>query len=185
MTGKKEDTVSLAKTKVAGTIANDDLVSLLIDDVQVNESDPYAEFTVRGDKVVNPGSTVTFFYETSDGTARGISDFKKTRKKGAITEGQGISIRIPLKDDQLVEEDEFFEVIISDNSENSSIKDGKGRATITDNDYASLSINDVAVGESKYTAVFTVNSDKEVTEGTSIVFHYATASASAEAQHDF
>ncbi|MFN4257861.1 MAG: cellulose binding domain-containing protein [Gemmataceae bacterium] len=137
--------------------------------------------------------TVTVAYATADGTALAGQDYVAT--SGILTFAPGEtqkSIVVYVLGDLLVEEDETFYVRLSDPT-NATIANGKGIATILDNDGTGtfpdlplLSINNVAVLEGDSgttTATFTVFLSTPATE--LVTVQYATMNGTATAGSDY
>ncbi|WP_048441982.1 Calx-beta domain-containing protein, partial [Caenimonas sp. SL110] len=158
-------TLSVGGIDATGTITDDDTAEISINDVTVGEADGFATFTVS---LSTPSAVpVTVVYGTGDGTAVSGSDF--TTAGGTVTFAVGEtaqSIVVPITSDLVDESDETFSVSLS-GAVGAGIADGVGIGTITDDDSATVSINDVTVGEADGFATFTVTlstpSSSEVT----------------------
>ena len=105
---------------------------LSINHISVSEGDGEAVFTIS----LNPASTntVSVDYTTLDGTAVDGSDY--TASSGGLSFNPGQSsnnIIVPILDDVVLENDEFFTVDLS-NAINATIADGNGVATIHDDE---------------------------------------------------
>ncbi|HEX2832628.1 MAG TPA: Calx-beta domain-containing protein [Thermoanaerobaculia bacterium] len=111
-----------------GTIVNDDhdsTLSISIEDVDVNERDAKAVFTIRLNAAAPQATHVT--YATSDESAKSGADYLGA--SGAITFAAGETrqtIEVPLVDDAVVEADETFAVVLSTGT--------RGTAVIHDDD---------------------------------------------------
>lgn len=145
-----------------------------------------AVFTVT----LSPDSsqTVTVDFTTSDGTAAAPADYTAT--SGTLTFNPGVTqqtILVPIVTDSSDEMDETFSVTLS-NASNAAILDGAATGTIIDDDgLASLSINDVTVGEgslfSAETAVFEVTLSPAA--ASVVTVNYATVAGTAVAGSDY
>ena len=113
-------------------------LSLSIDDVTVNEGAGTATFMVS---LSEPSTdTVTVDYMTTEGTAISGDDF--VAGSGTLTFDPGTtvqSVTISVSDDDVIEDDETFQVLLS-NAVNAVIADDLGQATIQDNDAPASSI---------------------------------------------
>jgi len=175
LTHERDETLSLVLTPISGmsvitngegvgTILNDDFSTLSIDDVTLDpEGDSGTTdiaFTVSLSRPVD--TDVTFNYATTDGTAsEATGDYvgdsgTLTFLKGDTTPAD-LSIPITINQDTLVETDEFFEVVLSDltdDGRNVDLTKSSGQANIIDDDSAEISIDDVTLleGDSGTTA---------------------------------
>ncbi len=170
------------------TILDDDPPpSLSIGDVAVTEGDSgstEAVFTVSLSAA--SGRQVTVDYATEDGTAMAGADY--TAANGTVAFGPGErskTVSVIVLGDTIPEPDEAFVVQLTD-PVNATATDSQGRASITDDDQAVISIDDVtlAEGDSGTTAAtFTVSlsapSDKTVT------LDFATSGETALAGEDY
>ena len=130
-----------------GTIVDDDgLPSLTINDATVTEGDSgtvNAVFTVT----LSPasGQAVTVDYATADGTAKADQDYTATNGTLRFNPGETQkTITVTVKGDIIDEgTSERFTVNLS-NAQNATIYDGQGVGTITDDETATLAVNDPA-----------------------------------------
>src|SRR5262249_34202798 len=184
--------VTITDSQGQGTIVNDDVAHLSINDVAVTEGNSgttLANFTVTLDAAVD--TPVSVDYATANGTAQAGSDY--TAANGTVAFGVGgggtKTVSVAVTGDQVVELDESFLVNLSNvqaGGRNVTITDGQGVGTIQNDDAAHLSINDVTVteGNSGTTlANFTVTLDAAV--DTPVTVDYATANATAQAGRDY
>ena len=143
-----------------GTITDNDTATVSIDDVAVTEGGT-ASFTVTLSSAA--GVDVTVDAASADGTATlAGGDFGAASSPVTITAGSLTgTVTVPVTDDGIVEPEETFVVNLTNPSGagldagDITLADGTGEATITDNDTATVSIDDVAVTEGG-TASFTV-----------------------------
>ncbi|MFL6260853.1 MAG: beta strand repeat-containing protein [Thermoanaerobaculia bacterium] len=172
-----------------GTITDDDLVSISINDVSVNEGNTgtaTANFTVS---LSNPStSTITVTYQTANGTATSGSDYVAvgatvlTFAPNETTK----TVTVTVNGDTLNEGNETFNVNLSLPTGGATIGDSQGVGTITDDDPVSISINDVSVleGNSGTTpASFTVTLSNPSTS--TITVTYQTANGTATSGSDY
>ena len=139
---------TVADFQGVGTIAGDDTALLSIDDVTVAEGDTGttdAAFTVS---LSIPSSVpVTVDFATADDSATAGLDYTAT--SGTLTFAPGETARtvsVAVTGDTGDEPDEAFVVQLA-NLVNATPADTQGRATITDDDLALISIADVTVTE--------------------------------------
>lgn len=135
------------------------------------------------DNAVQDGFNVDF--AIANRTATAGQDFAATTGTltFAGTVGETLTIEVPIIDDTVLESDETFDLDISNATKGVVIADGNGIGAVTDNDTASIRIDDVTVGEGDGTAVFTVTLDNAVQEGFSVSF--TTADDTATSGQDF
>ena len=173
-----------------GTIADDDEAppTLSVGDATATEGDDAAVFTVT----LSAASTraVTVAYATTDGTATAGEDYAST--SGTLTVPAGDTtgeIRVPVLDDDEVEEAETFTLTLSDPT-NATIDDGEGIGTIADDDddvpppeLPTLSVDDPTVTEGEAAAVFTVTLSSAGDEA--VTAAYTTSDGTATAGEDY
>ncbi|MBO6662228.1 Calx-beta domain-containing protein [Roseivirga sp.] len=171
------------------TITNDDASTFAIDDVTKNENADGGATTTYTFTATLTGSidqAISVDYATSDGTAS-ASDY--TAANGTLnftgTDGETQTFNVTVANDDIVELDETFTVTLSNvqaGGKNVTISDATGLGTITNDDAASISIDDVskaenADGGATTDFVFTVTLNKAVDTGVSL--SYATNDATA------
>ncbi|MEC5127715.1 Calx-beta domain-containing protein, partial [Verrucomicrobiales bacterium BCK34] len=174
--------VEIGTGTATGTITDDDVAALTINDVTVTEGDggsQVATFTVTLDVAVQSGVSVE--YATADGTATTAdSDYVST--SGTLNfvgnAGETKMISVTVNGDQVVELDENFLVNLSNLIAvgNVSIADNQGEGTITNNDAALVSIGNATVAEGG-NLEFTVTLDNPVDVDTIVT--YSTADGTA------
>jgi VCBS repeat-containing protein len=144
-----------------GTIADNDSAAFTIDDVTVTEGGT-ATFTVSLNNPTDIPITINVNY--GSGTATGGADYDSATDTLTFPAGSTTSqtVTVSTVDDNLVEATENFIASLSTptalSDRNLSLTD-TGTGTITDNDAATLTVNDVTVAEGG-TATFTVSLDK-------------------------
>ena len=162
-----------------GTITDNDNATVTVNDVTIDEAGGNAIFTVTLNGDVAGG--VSFDYTTNDGSAT-VADGDYTAVSGTETftgtDGETITISVPILNDAIVEGDETFTLDLSNlNNAGVTFADDQGQGTITDNDNATVAINDVTVNEADGTADFTVTLTGDVQGGVS--FDYTTNDGTA------
>ncbi|WP_166829988.1 Calx-beta domain-containing protein [Thalassoroseus pseudoceratinae] len=154
-----------------GTILNDDIGRLTIDDISQNEDDGPMTFTVSLDRFADQDVTVR--YATFFGTAD-TDDF--TTANGSVTIAAGsnsATFDIGITADTIVELDQEFEVQLSNvdaAGRDVIIGDGRGVGTIVNDDAALISIADVAANEDDGTITFTISLDQAADADVSVDF---------------
>ncbi len=173
-----------------GTILNDDLPNLAINDVTANEGNAGTTnytFTASLSAPAGPGG-VTFDIATANGTSTGGVDYVTNALTGQTipTGSSTYTFTVQVNGDVLNESSETFFVNIT-NVVNAVVVDGQGVGTIVNDDpLPSLSINDVTVTEGNagtINAVFTVN--LSAASGQTVSVNYATANGTATQPADY
>lgn len=173
-----------------GTILNDDLPNLTINDVTANEGNAGLTnftFTVSLSAPAGPGG-VTFDIATANGSATAGVDYVANSLTGqTIPAGSSTyTLTVQVNGDALNEPTETFFVNVT-NVVNAVVVDGQGVGTIVNDDpLPSLSINDVSVVEGNagtVNAVFTVS--LSTASGQTVSVNYATANGTAAAPADY
>ena len=162
--------------------------NITVDDVTVSEGAGSAVFTVSLSKVTD--EPVSVQYATADGSASWREDYRSTRGRVLIAAGAAsATIDVPIVDDDFVEPDETFSVVLSF-AYGGVVTDARGVATILDNDddtpppvVPDITINDITVDEGAGSAVFTVSLSEATSEPVSV--QYATADGSASWREDY
>ncbi|GAA4424753.1 hypothetical protein GCM10023090_18690 [Acidovorax lacteus] len=173
-----------------GTILNDDLPNLVINDVTANEGNAGTTnftFTVSLSAPAGPGG-VTFDIGTANGTATAGVDYVAQSLTGqTIPAGSSTyTFTVLVNGDLLNEPNENFFVNVT-NVVNAVVVDGQGVGTINNDDpLPSLSIDDVSVVEGNtgtVNAVFTVT--LSAASGQTVSVNYATADGTATQPADY
>ncbi|MDY8138780.1 beta strand repeat-containing protein [Aquimarina sp. 2201CG5-10] len=182
------ETVAMDNVLFTGTIANP---QLSISDVTVNENAGTANLTVSHTGSSTSGS-FTVEYSTANNTATQPGDYTATGApaptitfSGTSPENQTLTVPISIIDDNFAEPTESFFVNLANVSDPSvTITDGQGEITITDDDNASIAINDITVNEADGTATLTVTlSGASVSGGFTLPFTFANGSATDPADY--
>ncbi|MCZ8324668.1 MAG: putative Ig domain-containing protein [Sphingomonadaceae bacterium] len=173
-----------------GTILNDDLPNLAINDVTLNEGNAgttNATFTVSLSAPAGPGG-VTFDIATANGSATAGTDYvanaltAQTIPAGSST----YTFTVLINGDLLSEPNETFFVNVT-NVVNAVVVDGQGVGTLNNDDpLPSLSINDVTVVEGNsgtVNAVFTVT--LSAVSGQNVTVNYVTVDGTATQPADY
>ena len=173
----------LGQSSATGTIVDDDdLPVISIADATVSEDRNYA--IVMLEFSAPTGAGTTFWHETAPGSATEGDDYSHTA--GRINLREGISsypFSIPLKNDDLHEDDEVFTIHFSD-PENCVFANSSAAITIVDDDVPSqVSIVGGSAGEGSGSLEFTV----EVSPPSAkvITVDYVSNGRSAIAGEDF
>lgn len=179
-----------APAAATGTILNDDLPNLTINDVIMNEGDAgttTASFTVSLSAPAGPGG-VTFDIATANNTATAGVDYVARSLVAQIIPA-GVStytFDVLINGDLLNEPLERFFVNVT-NVSGASVVDPQGRATIQNDDaLPTLSIDDVTLveGNSGFTrAVFTVTLNATSAQNVTVI--YASSNGTATAGIDY
>jgi chitinase len=175
-----------------GTILNDDLPSLSINDVAMAEGNSGTKqmvFTVRASQV--SAAPITFTPALNPGAGMDSADFDFTNGPLTIAAGQlARTVPVTIKGDTLVEADEVFVVSLG-NVQGAAVADGAGKGTILNDDVVvpTMGIADATVveGDSGTTSMnFTVSLSSATT--VPVTFDLATSTANgatATANTDF
>lgn len=166
-----------------GTIQNDDLPALSINDVSANEgnSGPTTFHFIVSLNAAAPAGGVTFDIATADGTATvADSDYvAKSQTSQTITAGNTtFAFDVTVNGDANIEPNETFFVNVT-NVTGATVTDSQGQGTIQNDDSPTLSINSVTVTEGnsgQIPANFTVTLSPASTQ--TVTVDYATSSAS-------
>jgi glucose/arabinose dehydrogenase len=179
---------TIADNQGVGTINNDDLPGISINDVSVTEGNAgtiAANFTVTLSEASS--QTITVNYTTADSTATAGSDYVTASGTVTFTPGQlNQPISVTVNGETMFEPNESFNVNLS-GATNATIADNQGVGTITNDDtQPTISIDDVSVTEGTVTtafAVFTVSLSNASSQ--TITVNYATADGTATAGNDY
>ncbi|MDP2400712.1 MAG: Calx-beta domain-containing protein, partial [Actinomycetota bacterium] len=177
-------TITIAAGQGTGTIIDNDVATVSINYAQVTEGQ-IAVFTVSLTGKVQGGFRVN--YTTQNNTAISPGDYTQTTGllTFAGTEGETATISVSTVDDNLVEPIEDFYVMLSNlqwGGGNLTFTFMGGLGVITDNDVATVAINDVTVVEG-IAAVFNVTLTGSVQGGFTV--NFATANNTAVAPGDY
>ena len=179
-----------APNSATGTILNDDLPNLAINDVTATEGNAGTTnftFTVSLSAPAGPGG-VTFDIATANGTATsGVDYVASSLTSQTIPAGSSTyTFTVLVNGDALNEPSETFFVNVT-NVVNAVVVDGQGVGTIVNDDpLPSLSIDDVGVVEGNagtVNAVFTVT--LSAASGQTVSVNYATADGTATQPADY
>ena len=179
-----------APSAATGTLANDDLPTLSINDVTLAEGasgTTLATFSVSLSAPAGPGG-VSFDVATANGTATAGIDYVARSLAGqTIAAGaSAYTVSVSVNGDALNETNETFSVTIG-NVTGAVVGDGQGLGTITNDDpVPGLSIDDATLVEGNSgsaDAVFTVTLDSA--SGQTVTVSYATVDGTATAGADF
>lgn len=170
------------------SILNDDQAEISISDAIQSEGGAIS-FEVTLDHEASEPVTVTASLQMGTTDSADFVDVSNITVYFAPGETSK-TITYTLVDDSIVEGDEQFQVILSDARFNGETDESRviilndtGTGTLTDNDAATLSIDNVTVNEEAGTAVFTVTLDQEVQGGVTV--DWSTADGTAVAGSDY
>ena len=181
--------VTFADAQGQGTLTNDDAATLSIDDVtqaEGNSGTSTFQFTVTLDSAVDTGVSVDI--DTSDDTAT-TADNDYVANTGSSLNFSGMAgetetFDVTVNGDATVELDEIFFVHLSNivaGGRAVTFSDAQGQGTLTNDDAATLSIDDMTQAEGNSgtsTFQFTVTLDSAVDTGLTVDF--ATTDGTAE-----
>ncbi len=183
-----ENGADLANASATATIINDDVlpaVALTIADASASENAGPLVLAVT----LSPASSgnVTVDYATADGSATEPSDYTST--SGTLTFSAGetsMTISVPLIDDELVEGDETFSVVLSGEN-GADLANASATATIINDDVlpavafasgSATTVNECA-GDVSFTVVL------EPSSAEAVAVDYATSDGTASASEDY
>ena len=167
-----------------GTITNDDIYGITIDD-QTTAEGTNAVFTLTLTNV-DPAWGVlgspSVQYATAPGSAQSGADY--TAASGTLTfDAATKTISVAVQSDSLIEMEENFFVDLSGPSANATIidPDSRGECTIPLNQQASIIIDDITVDENVGNATFTVSLDGALAAdvASDVTVQYATTDGTA------
>ena len=159
-----------------GTIRDNDVYRLSVDNVVVGEADGEARFTVSLDRA-NPAQTVRVNYATIDGAATAAADYEERTGTLEIAPGvQGGTIGVPILDDAEREGTEAFALVLS-GAQNAEIAGAQGTGTIVDNDLLNLRIANARANEDAGQMLFVVSLDASSSLAVSTAYETQQASA--------
>ncbi len=168
-----------------GTINNDDGDVISINDVTLVEGNAGLtayQFTISVDGGGNAASNIDFNFSTADNTATAVDNdyVPVVAGAGTITAGTpSTTVTVNVNGDTVVEVDETFFLNVSA-PVNATINDGQGLGTITNDDSAFFTIDDVNVVEGNAGTVaanFTVTLTGNVSGGVSVDYQTADNTA--------
>lgn len=175
---------SVADGQGTGTIQNDDLPTLSINDVSAFEGDAGARtFSFTVSLSAPAPSTVTFDIATADGTATTADNDYVARSLTSQTIAAGqqtYQFDVTVNGDTAIEPNETFVVNVT-NVSGATIADGQGAGTIQNDDSPILSINDASANEGDTgatTFTFTMSLTQPAQAG-GVTFDIATADGTA------
>lgn len=184
----------LGTSTATGTITNDDTgPTVSINSISISESDS-AVFIVTLSEL--SGKAVIVKWVTEDGTAAGgdggsnpatQGDFKEFLVEQTLTIPAGQlqgSISVPVVNDTADEQAETFNVKLTTATNATLSSTDTGTATITENDFRTISIADLNIveGDGATIATFTVSLSSAATQ--TVMVNYATALLTGQATAD-
>jgi len=176
---------ALGTTAGVATITDDDTATLSINTPTITETDAdqTVTFTVTLDKAVEGGFDVAISAAdiSTDGTADFTLDTTSLTFAGTVGETQSVTVTI--KGDDIVEDNEQFSVTLGDVTNTTAVQDAaittgaSSTATITDDDTAVFTIEDVTVNEADGTLTFVITTDSLIDIPIDIGVSYADGTA--------
>jgi hypothetical protein len=171
-----------------GTILNDDLPSLSINNASVSEGNSGTKIMTFTVSLSGPASTaVTYNIATANNTATAGSDYVASSLTGqSIPAGvTSTTFSVTINGDTTIEPNESFYVDVF-NVAGATVADPTGVGTITNDDFPSLSINNASVTEGNSgtkTLTFTVSLSAAASNA--VTYNISTANNTATAGSDF
>ncbi len=178
---------TLTDAQGLGTINNDDIRNLRINDVSKAEGNSgTTPFTFTVSLNATSSAPVTVKYATANGTATAGSDYTTT--SGTLTIPAGATsqtVTIQVKGDTAQEANETFFVNLSVPN-GATLADAQGIGTINNDDIRNLRINDVSKAEGNSgTTPFTFTVSLNAISSAPVTVKYATANGTATAGSDY
>ena len=178
-------TVTSASDTGTGTIINDDVALISVDDVVVDEDNGTLTFTISVDQP--PAGTVSVDFATASGTATSGVDFVAANGTATFAPGvQTQTVTVAITDDNIFEGPHTFDLNLS-NASGGTIVDGTGVGTIvddgtgpngSDDDRPVISIDDITTFEDVDPfAVFTISLSNPSVEDTVLGLTLANVTA--------
>ncbi|WP_211343724.1 beta strand repeat-containing protein, partial [Neptunomonas concharum] len=153
------ETINVNTGAVTTTITDDEVLSISVNDVTVNEDAGILTFTVS--LSVPTTADVTFDYATADnGSALAGSDYTAVSGSATIPAGSTqVTIDVPITDDVYLENPETFLINLTNISSGVVVSDAQGQGTILDDS-----------STSPETSTLTLTSTPSVQEGGTITY---------------
>jgi cysteine-rich repeat protein len=178
----------IADSHAVGTITNDDFPSLSINNASVTEGNSGTKtltFTVSLSAAAS--TAVTYNIATANNTATAGSDYVASSLTGqSIPAGvTSKTFSVTINGDTTIEPNETFFANVS-NVVGATVADPIGVGTISNDDFPSLSINNVALAEGNSgTKVMTFSVTLSQAAATAVTYNIATANNAATAGSDY
>jgi len=170
-----------------GTITNDDQFGIAVNNAIVPEGTPAVFWITLGNDI---DVAVSVTYDASDGTAT-VADGDYTDIPGTVTFPAFSPINttrpfsVDTTGDGTIEWNEDFTVTVSSLDPDFNGTDSIGTGTILNDDFYTVSIDDIVVNETIGNATFTVSLNQAVIAGDSVTIDYTTLDGSATAGNDY
>ena len=165
---------------VCGEIRDRDVTKVWIDDGENWEYAKYVEFSLRTN---NPTIWVYVDYKTSDGTAMAEGDYASQTGTVIFRQSKTATARVPLRDDNIREDDETFTVTLTELFHDGIIVDPTGTGTILDDDDIELSISDAQAWEYANSIAFGVTVSEPIQADVDV--QYSMSGGTATAADDY
>ena len=182
-------TIDSNKETATGTIEDDDIVKLSIENETIQEGNTGRKtltFTVTSSAISD--LPISFDYNTQDGSATAVEDYEVAAGRGTIVIGSdATTINIEIIGDTKIEADETFTIILS-NPQGATIDSNKatGIGIIEDDDLAKLRIADATITEGDNgTKNITFQVTSSITPTANITVDYVTNQGTATAGDDY
>ncbi len=145
-----------------------------------DNSESTLTFTVSLDNA--SGSSLTVDYATSNGTATSGSDYEAASGTLSFAAGEASkTVSVTVLGDQVVERDETFTLMLSNNTGQSSISDATGTGTISNDDEATVLIANVSGTEDGGAITLTATLDRAVDGGFTVQVNTTNGTATGGA----
>ncbi|MEQ8852337.1 Calx-beta domain-containing protein [Gimesia sp.] len=177
--------VVFAKSQGEITIQDNDVASLTIEDITVEEDTGTVEIAVSLNQPID--TTITVDYASADQSAIAVDDYSLQTATLSFAPGELTrTISIPVVNSDLVELEKSFLVNLTNlqaSGRDVILADDQAVVTISDDDQAQLTIDDISINEADGTAEVTVSLDHPVAGEISVFFE--TADQTAFASEDY
>jgi gliding motility-associated-like protein/uncharacterized repeat protein (TIGR01451 family) len=156
--GTPTNGVGLSGSPATGTITNDDSATITISNASVAENGGNLVFTVNLNNPIAAGTSATYTFANGSATGGG-TDY--TGAPGTVTFPSNATtpqtITVPINNDLLVEGDENFTVTLGTPTNGVGLSGSPATGTITNDDTATISINDPTPVNEGNTGTATLN----------------------------
>lgn len=172
--------IAFDATPATVNITDNDTATFTIDNVTVNEAAGTLVFTLATDKALDINVIINVAFGGGTATGGG-TDYASTTQSITFLAGQtSQQVSVAINDDSIVEATETFNASLSTNAvlggRSVNLSD-TGTGTITDNDTANFTINNVTVGEGAGNLVFDLVTDKALDIDVTITVTFSDVTA--------
>ena len=179
-----------SSTQATGTITDNDVATIAINDVTVNEADGIATFTVT--LTGNVQNNFTFNYSTADSTAVSASDYTAIGLTQLTFGGANSNIQtfnVAITNDNIAEATENYKINLTNLNKNSqtgiSFSDSLGIGTIIDNDTVHLTLHGFTVTETDGTQTQNFYVSQNIASQSPITLLFGTTDGTATSTSDY